>query len=182
MCRKFRRLNHSRGLSSFPSGPPRSIRSLGDFLRAPHWSRTIRSLASSRSSLLATLRARSVRTRLPPISFTLDRLLIPLDTSFWDGLGVSGWVPKSQRGWVNGRASNVPSSYCDKVVVAWNNSDAQYWYAPRIGRVIVSGLTCHNVFRRTRASSDGSFTSPPMKPGTYTQTREFLNRSAATTP
>jgi len=140
VCRRFHMLNHSWGLSSFPPGFLRPIRSLGDFLRALPRSQTINSLSLSRSSLLAIIQARSVRISSPVISFILGRSLIPLDTAFWDNLGVSGWVPKSQRGYVKGRADDVPSSYSDKIVVAWNNSNAQYWYAPHMDQVNL-GLT-----------------------------------------
>ncbi|TPX18753.1 uncharacterized protein E0L32_002610 [Thyridium curvatum] len=69
-----------------------------------------------------------------------------LDLSFFDEIsGVNGLVTKSQRGFVKGTASGVPSSF--QTVVHWYNGAAQYW---------------------TMASSGGAFTSPAMKPGTYT--------------
>ncbi|KAF8467820.1 rhamnogalacturonan lyase [Kalaharituber pfeilii] len=64
-----------------------------------------------------------------------------LDFSFFSQLGINGFVPKSGRGYVSGTVSGVSSDG----VVHWYNSNAQYW---------VKGT--------------GSFTSPPMKPGTYT--------------
>ena len=119
-------LNHS-WVSSFSPGFPWSLRSLGDFLHALPWSQIIHSLSSFRSSPLAILRAHSVRINLSFVLFTLDRPLILLDTTFWDELDVPGWVPESQRGYVDGKANNVPSLYSNSTVVAWNNSNAQYW-------------------------------------------------------
>ncbi|CAG8410708.1 unnamed protein product [Penicillium salamii] len=67
-----------------------------------------------------------------------------IDTSFFADLGITGYVATSGRGYVKGTASGADSSF--KWVIHWYNSAAQYW---------------------TYASS-GSFTSPAMKPGTYT--------------
>ncbi|KAI0173105.1 polysaccharide lyase family 4 protein [Hypoxylon sp. FL1284] len=67
------------------------------------------------------------------------------DTSFFSGLGITGYVAESGRGYVSGTASGISGDF--QRVVHWYNSAAQYW---------------------TIASSDGSFTSPAMKPGTYT--------------
>ncbi|KAF6786159.1 rhamnogalacturonase b [Colletotrichum sojae] len=67
-----------------------------------------------------------------------------LDTSFFDSLSIEGYVPDSGRGSVSGTASGVSSGF--ETVVHWFNSNAQYW---------------------TKASG-GKFTSPLMKPGTYT--------------
>lgn len=69
------------------------------------------------------------------------------DLSFMDGFGFAGTVSASGRGFVTGTASGVASGMTP--LVGWANSTAQYWTAP---------------------ASDGSFTSPAMKPGTYTQT------------
>jgi rhamnogalacturonan endolyase len=67
-----------------------------------------------------------------------------LDTSFFGQLGITGYVPTSQRGYVTGSVTGIPSAF--QSVVHWYNSNAQYWtYA-----------------------SGGRFTSPPMKSGTYT--------------
>ena len=64
----------------------------------------------------------------------------------WLGeLGITGFVPRSGRGTVTGTATGVPNGM--EGVVHWFNSVAQYW---------------------TRTSSNGGFTSPAMKPGTYT--------------
>jgi rhamnogalacturonan endolyase len=62
------------------------------------------------------------------------------DFSFYDNLSLSGWVPTSGRGRVSGTVSGVSDG-----VVHWYNSAAQYW-----------------------VRSSGSYTSPYMKPGTYT--------------
>ncbi|KAJ5131089.1 Glycoside hydrolase-type carbohydrate-binding [Penicillium bovifimosum] len=68
-----------------------------------------------------------------------------IDTSFFADLDIQGYVPTSARGYVSGTASGADSSF--KWVIHWYNSAAQYW---------------------TYASSSGAFTSPAMKPGTYT--------------
>lgn len=68
-----------------------------------------------------------------------------VDMSFFANLGVTGYVPTASRGYVSGKASGVPSRY--ESVVHWYNTQAQYW---------------------TKTSSNGTFTSPAMKPGTYT--------------
>ncbi|RYP86784.1 hypothetical protein DL770_004855 [Monosporascus sp. CRB-9-2] len=85
-----------------------------------------------------------------PYMMTFSRSGIPTtrmyDTSFFSELGIKGYVPTSGRGYVKGTASGVPNNY--QTVVHWYNSEAQYW---------------------TVASSSGSFQSPAMKPGTYTQ-------------
>ncbi|KAF9873399.1 rhamnogalacturonase B [Colletotrichum karsti] len=67
-----------------------------------------------------------------------------LDTSFFDSLSLEGYVPESGRGSISGTVTGVTGA--SETVVHWFNSDAQYW---------------------TKAS-DGKFTSPLMKPGTYT--------------
>ncbi|KAF5485164.1 Rhamnogalacturonate lyase A [Colletotrichum siamense] len=67
-----------------------------------------------------------------------------LDTSFFDALKIDGYVPDSGRGSVSGMATGVAGNF--ETVVHWFNSDAQYW---------------------TKATN-GKFTSPLMKPGTYT--------------
>ncbi|KAJ3056934.1 hypothetical protein HK097_002312 [Rhizophlyctis rosea] len=67
-----------------------------------------------------------------------------LDTSFFEQLSIDGYVPKSGRGQVTGTTSGVPSNF--ETVVHWYNTAAQYW----------------------TKSSGGKYTSPYMKPGTYT--------------
>ncbi|CAI0654089.1 unnamed protein product [Colletotrichum noveboracense] len=67
-----------------------------------------------------------------------------LDTSFFDALNIDGYVPDSGRGSVSGTATGVAGNF--ETVVHWFNSDAQYW----------------------AKASNGKFTSPLMKPGTYT--------------
>ncbi|KAE8385778.1 putative rhamnogalacturonate lyase A [Aspergillus alliaceus] len=68
-----------------------------------------------------------------------------IDTSFFANLDIKGYVAASGRGTVSGTASGADSS--SKWVIHWYNDVAQYW---------------------TYTSSGGSFTSPAMKPGTYT--------------
>ncbi|OQE80969.1 hypothetical protein PENNAL_c0042G04682 [Penicillium nalgiovense] len=83
-----------------------------------------------------------------PYSMTFSRSGTPsskLDTSFFADLDIKGYVPTSARGYVKGTASGADSAF--KWVVHWHNDAAQYW---------------------TYASSSGDFTSPAMKPGTYT--------------
>ncbi|KAI8628404.1 polysaccharide lyase family 4 protein [Xylariaceae sp. FL1651] len=84
-----------------------------------------------------------------PYMLTFSRSSVPsaksADFSFFSELAVTGFVPTSSRGYVSGTASGVPNSF--QIVVHWYNSVAQYW---------------------TIASANGAFSSPPMKPGTYT--------------
>jgi rhamnogalacturonan endolyase len=63
------------------------------------------------------------------------------------GFGFAGTVSASGRGFATGTASGVTAG--NSMLVGWANSTAQYWTTP---------------------SSSGAFTSPAMKPGTYTQT------------
>ncbi|KAL5119460.1 hypothetical protein ACEQ8H_002525 [Pleosporales sp. CAS-2024a] len=71
-----------------------------------------------------------------------------MDTTFFKDLGVvTGYVAPSDRGTVSGTATGVGSGF--QTVLHWYNDAAQYWsYAD---------------------GSSGTFTSPLMKPGTYTQ-------------
>ncbi|KEP51730.1 polysaccharide lyase family 4 protein [Rhizoctonia solani 123E] len=73
-----------------------------------------------------------------------------INLAFWDGLGIQGYVPRSGRGFVKGKATGVPSNYTGLVVIGWSNSVAQYW-------------------ARAEAST-GNYYSPAMKPGTYNMT------------
>ncbi|KAF2450358.1 polysaccharide lyase family 4 protein [Karstenula rhodostoma CBS 690.94] len=66
-----------------------------------------------------------------------------LDTSFFSTLNIQGYVAANGRGTVTGAATGVPSGI--ETVVHWFNNNAQYW---------------------TKAT-DGKFTSPLMKPGSY---------------
>ncbi|KAF3941112.1 hypothetical protein ABW19_dt0207972 [Dactylella cylindrospora] len=66
-----------------------------------------------------------------------------IDTSFFDSLSINGYVAQSGRGRVSGTVSGIPSGF--EGVVHWYNSANQYW-----------------------VKSTGSFTSPYMKPGSYT--------------
>jgi rhamnogalacturonan endolyase len=69
-----------------------------------------------------------------------------MDTSFFKDLGVTGYVADTGRGRVSGTTTGVPSSF--QRVLHWYNDAAQYW---------------------AYADGAGKFTSPAMKPGTYTQ-------------
>ncbi|GAA1368567.1 rhamnogalacturonan lyase B N-terminal domain-containing protein [Streptomyces beijiangensis] len=72
-----------------------------------------------------------------------------IDTSWVDGLGISGWVGAAGRGKVAGVGiSGRDTSYA--YTVGFANADAQYW-APA-------------------SASTGSFSCPGMLPGTYTMT------------
>jgi rhamnogalacturonan endolyase len=68
-----------------------------------------------------------------------------VDTSFFSQLKITGYVPRNSRGTVSGLATGVPTKF--EAVLHWHNNAAQYW---------------------TRASANGSYVSPAMKPGTYT--------------
>ena len=96
-----------------------------------------------------------------PYVFTFSRTGIPsassFDVSFFDNLGLTGYVGASGRGYVTGTVSGVSSSF--PAVVHWYNDNYQGW---------------------TTASSN-SFKSPALVSGTYTMKLyqdEFL---AATT-
>ncbi|KAG9004202.1 hypothetical protein FRB90_011043 [Tulasnella sp. 427] len=83
-----------------------------------------------------------------PYALVFSRDGIPdgkTELTFFADLGITGFVANSGRGTIKGTASGVSSSYTP--VVHWYNSAAQYW----------------------AYVSSGSFTSPLMKPGTYTQ-------------
>jgi rhamnogalacturonan endolyase len=67
------------------------------------------------------------------------------DLTFMTTLGLRGTVTAAGRGFVSGTAGGEPAGS----VVGFANGTAQYW---------------------TTTASNGSFTSPAMKPGTYTQT------------
>jgi len=69
------------------------------------------------------------------------------DLSFWAGMGATGYVPESNRGRVNGKASGIAGATYP-IVVHWYNNAAQYW--------------------TTADASSSNFASPAMKPGTYT--------------
>ena len=69
------------------------------------------------------------------------------DMSFMYNFGFTGSVAASGRGYVVGAASGVTSGAA--ITVGWANATAQYWAVP---------------------GSNGDFSSPLMKPGSYTQT------------
>jgi rhamnogalacturonan endolyase len=70
--------------------------------------------------------------------------------SFWDTVNPTGYVKTSARGYISGKAIDIPSAYESATVIGWSNSVAQYW--------------------AKADSSTGNFYSPAMKPGTYTMT------------
>ncbi|KAH6657809.1 rhamnogalacturonan lyase [Truncatella angustata] len=71
------------------------------------------------------------------------------DWSWFDTLGIDGWVPSSKRGRVSGVGlSNMKSGYT--YVVGLSNTDAQYW--------------------GTASSSGGAWSITDVLPGTYTMT------------
>ncbi|KAE9569653.1 putative rhamnogalacturonase [Colletotrichum fructicola] len=84
-----------------------------------------------------------------PYVMSFSRSGIPKATDFnydfYADLSLKGYVAASGRGTVTGTASGISSSF--QRVVHWYNANAQYW---------------------AYASSSGAFTSPAMKPGTYT--------------
>lgn len=67
-----------------------------------------------------------------------------IDTNFFSSLNIMGYVAQANRGRVTGTVSGIASG--TEAVLHWYNADNQYW---------------------VKASSN-SFTSPYMKPGTYT--------------
>ncbi|KAF2022316.1 polysaccharide lyase family 4 protein [Aaosphaeria arxii CBS 175.79] len=85
-----------------------------------------------------------------PYALQFSRSGVPngktMDSTFFSELGIQGYVAASGRGTVSGTATGVNSKF--QRVLHWYNKDAQYW---------------------AYANSAGAFTSPAMKPGTYTQ-------------
>ncbi|EJD41177.1 polysaccharide lyase family 4 protein [Auricularia subglabra TFB-10046 SS5] len=73
----------------------------------------------------------------------------PQGTSFWDSINPSGYVANSGRGFVSGKAIDIPSSFASQTFIGWKNSANQYW---------------------ATAESNGNFFSPAMIPGSYTMT------------
>ena len=71
---------------------------------------------------------------------------MPMDFSWMDSrkLELKGWVPEADRGMVSGTVSGIPDNL--EKVIGFANESAQYW---------------------VKAAPDGSFASPPMKPGKY---------------
>jgi rhamnogalacturonan endolyase len=72
----------------------------------------------------------------------------PVDYSFMDNLGITGWVPASGRGAVSGTAGGVPAGY--PVTVGLSNPAAQNWAAAD--------------------PASGAFSINGVLPGTYTET------------
>lgn len=86
-----------------------------------------------------------------PYALAFTRSGIPqggdqMDTTFFKDLGITGYVAPSGRGTVTGTATGIGSNF--QKVLHWYNDNAQYW---------------------AYADSAGRFSSPAMKPGTYTQ-------------
>jgi len=83
-----------------------------------------------------------------PYALTFSRSGTPkpadIDMSFFSSLGIKDYIASSGRGTVAGTLSGVPSSF--QKVIHWYNAANQYW---------------------VYASSNGDFTSPRMRPGTY---------------
>jgi len=63
---------------------------------------------------------------------------------------VQGYVNQASRGRLTGTATGIASAYSSYIVIGWSNANNQYW---------------------VRTDSAGKYTSPYMKPGTYTMTR-----------
>jgi rhamnogalacturonan endolyase len=72
---------------------------------------------------------------------------VPLDYSFMDNLGITGWVPYAGRGAVGGNALGVPGNYT--ITVGLANANAQYW---------------------TYADPISGYYLDSILPGTYTET------------
>lgn len=71
------------------------------------------------------------------------------DMSWMEGQNLSGWVPASQRGRISGRGL-LGFDLAHKFTVAFKNDIAQYWTVAK--------------------APNGNFTTPLMKPGSYTMT------------
>jgi autotransporter-associated beta strand protein len=84
---------------------------------------------------------------------------LPIDFSWLANLGLTGWVPNSDRGAVNGTANGIPAGF--QGVVGFNNATAQYW---------------------ATVAADGSYSSAGMKPGTYIATLYKGELEVATSP
>ncbi|KAH8648460.1 family 4 polysaccharide lyase [Xylariales sp. PMI_506] len=100
-----------------------------------------------------------------PYVFAFARSGVPsaasYDVSFFDNLGLTGYVGASGRGYVSGTASGTSSSY--PIVLHWYNANYQGW---------------------VYASSSGAFTSPHLVAGTYTMNlyqQELLAASTTVT-
>jgi rhamnogalacturonan endolyase len=72
---------------------------------------------------------------------------LPLDYSWIEtgGLNLTGWISRTNRGAVVGVVSGIPAGF--QAVVGFENTNAQYWAV---------------------VSSNGIYSTPLMKPGTYT--------------
>lgn len=72
---------------------------------------------------------------------------LPMDFSWTESLGLTGWVPASGRGTVSGTATGIPAGF--QGVVGFANATAQYWAV---------------------IDAAGNYTCSGMKPGTYEAT------------
>lgn len=72
--------------------------------------------------------------------------VLPVDFSWIESanLGLTGFVPRSGRGAVQGSTTGIPAGF--QTVVGFNNASAQYW----------------------TIATNGTYLCPDMKPGTYT--------------
>jgi rhamnogalacturonan endolyase len=72
--------------------------------------------------------------------------VLPLDYSWIEtgGLNLTGWISQTNRGAIHGVASGIPAGF--QGVVGFANANAQYW---------------------AMVSSNGTFSTPLMKPGAY---------------
>ena len=79
------------------------------------------------------------------LSFANGQQRGTFNTSFFGELGIPGFITDAGRGKARGTASGIPSKF--QTVLHWHNTQNQYW---------------------TYADKSGKYTSPLMKPGTYT--------------
>ena len=97
-----------------------------------------------------------------PYVFSFSRSGIPeasgVDVSFFEDLGLDGYVAAASRGTVSGQASGVSTDF--PTVLHWYNDDFQFW---------------------AYAESSRAFTSPPMPEGEYTMALYQDELLAATT-
>ncbi|RDW73464.1 galactose mutarotase-like protein [Coleophoma cylindrospora] len=113
--------------------------------------RDINTNAAGTTNNLYFYMAKAFRTGLHgPYVMSFTRSGTPsgtVDLSFWAGMGATGYVATSARGTVVGKAGGIDATKYP-IVVHWYNSAAQYW--------------------TTADASTRDYSSPAMKPGTYT--------------
>ncbi|OQS07923.1 polysaccharide lyase [Thraustotheca clavata] len=83
------------------------------------------------------------------------------DFSFFQGLGLKGFVDNTARGTVKGAISDTNNVLTNATIVSFSNSEAQYWTSV--------------------AQGSKSFTATSLKPGTYTMTVYKKQLPVATT-